>query len=170
MQSYFKAVSLLFLGVLTIITLSGCVSNKTNNMNNSVPPGENKTINPPQGNSVGSDRDSHGCIGSAGYTWCEAKQKCIRIWEENCFDEMQNQLQFLLANKFGLNMSEVNVNITQSSDSSIRGTYTINNETSNFLAAKKNNVWTIVYDGKSQPDCPSIKQYNFSDTMLQGIC
>ncbi len=32
----------------------------------------------------GSDRDSHGCIGSAGYTWCEAKQKCLRIWEEPC--------------------------------------------------------------------------------------
>jgi hypothetical protein len=32
----------------------------------------------------GSDRDSHGCIPSAGYTWCEAKQKCIRTWEEAC--------------------------------------------------------------------------------------
>jgi hypothetical protein len=32
----------------------------------------------------GSDRDSHGCIGSAGYTWCEAKQKCLREWEESC--------------------------------------------------------------------------------------
>ncbi len=33
---------------------------------------------------VGSDRDSHGCIPSAGYTWCNASQKCIRSWEENC--------------------------------------------------------------------------------------
>ncbi len=33
---------------------------------------------------VGGDRDAHGCIGSAGYTWCEAKQKCLRIWEEKC--------------------------------------------------------------------------------------
>jgi hypothetical protein len=32
----------------------------------------------------GSDRDSHGCIGSAGYTWCDAKQKCLRSWEEPC--------------------------------------------------------------------------------------
>jgi len=37
---------------------------------------------------VGNDRDSHGCIGSAGYTWCEAKQKCIRPWEENCTAEL----------------------------------------------------------------------------------
>jgi len=34
----------------------------------------------------GSDRDSHGCIGSAGYTWCEAKQKCLRPWEESCLE------------------------------------------------------------------------------------
>lgn len=32
----------------------------------------------------GSDRDAHGCIGSAGYTWCDAKQKCLRTWEESC--------------------------------------------------------------------------------------
>jgi len=33
---------------------------------------------------VGNDRDEHGCIGSAGYTWCAAKEKCLRLWEENC--------------------------------------------------------------------------------------
>jgi len=33
---------------------------------------------------VGGDRDEHGCIGSAGYTWCEEKQKCLRTWEEDC--------------------------------------------------------------------------------------
>jgi hypothetical protein len=33
---------------------------------------------------VGGDKDSHGCIPSAGYTWCEAKQKCLRSWEEKC--------------------------------------------------------------------------------------
>jgi hypothetical protein len=171
MKAYFKAIFPLILVTIMTFIMAGCTFNKSNNnMNNSVPLGENNTVNPPQGNSVGSDKDSHGCIGSAGYTWCEAKQKCIRIWEENCYDPSQDQLQFLLANKFGLNMSDVNININQSSDSSIRGTYTVNNEKSNFLAAKKNGVWTIVYDGKSQPDCPLIKQYNFSNAMLQGIC
>ena len=33
---------------------------------------------------VGGDKDAHGCIGSAGYTWCEEKQKCLRSWEEKC--------------------------------------------------------------------------------------
>lgn len=33
---------------------------------------------------VGGDRDVHGCIGSAGYSWCAAKNKCLRVWEEKC--------------------------------------------------------------------------------------
>lgn len=33
---------------------------------------------------LGGDRDEHGCIGSAGYSWCAAKQKCLRTWEEDC--------------------------------------------------------------------------------------
>jgi len=44
---------------------------------NDSPVEENKTL-------VGGDRDEHGCIPSAGYSWCEPKQKCLRIWEEEC--------------------------------------------------------------------------------------
>ncbi len=33
---------------------------------------------------IGGDRDEHGCIATAGYVWCEAKNKCIRPWEEEC--------------------------------------------------------------------------------------
>lgn len=33
---------------------------------------------------VGGDTDSHGCKPSAGYTWCDPLQKCLRLWEENC--------------------------------------------------------------------------------------
>lgn len=29
----------------------------------------------------GSDRDAHGCIGSAGYQWCQHNQRCERPWE-----------------------------------------------------------------------------------------
>jgi hypothetical protein len=36
---------------------------------------------------VGGDKDIHGCIPSAGFSWCEAKQKCLRTWEENCTAE-----------------------------------------------------------------------------------
>lgn len=31
---------------------------------------------------VGNDRDEHGCIASAGYTWSEVQKDCIRLWEK----------------------------------------------------------------------------------------
>jgi hypothetical protein len=34
----------------------------------------------PQTTTTGSDRDMHGCIASAGYTWCERTQDCERPW------------------------------------------------------------------------------------------
>lgn len=36
---------------------------------------------------IGGDKDEHGCLGPAGYTWCEEKQKCLRVWEEACETE-----------------------------------------------------------------------------------
>lgn len=33
---------------------------------------------------IGGDKDAHGCLPSAGYSWCEIKQKCLRVWEEPC--------------------------------------------------------------------------------------
>ncbi|GEM_PF-1244253 len=33
---------------------------------------------------IGGDKDSHGCLPAAGYSWCEIKQKCLRVWEEPC--------------------------------------------------------------------------------------
>ncbi len=36
----------------------------------------------PEQHLVGADRDAHGCIASAGYTWSEAQASCVRVWEE----------------------------------------------------------------------------------------
>ena len=33
---------------------------------------------------VGGDTDVHGCLTSAGYTWCESLGECIRPWETEC--------------------------------------------------------------------------------------
>lgn len=41
---------------------------------------ESATLHPQQ--LPGGDRDSHGCIGSAGYTWSEVQKDCIRLWEK----------------------------------------------------------------------------------------
>lgn len=65
--------------VLMILLISGC---KTE-----VPSQDEKEA--PEEQLVGADRDEHGCIGSAGYTWCESKQKCLREWEEPCIDVLE---------------------------------------------------------------------------------
>jgi len=36
---------------------------------------------------TGNDIDDNFCIASAGYSWCEPKQKCLREWEEACEDD-----------------------------------------------------------------------------------
>lgn len=33
---------------------------------------------------IGGDKDEHNCLISAGYSWCESKNKCLREWEEDC--------------------------------------------------------------------------------------
>jgi len=69
-----KSVLFLTLILLSVFLLTGCTNNTVVNQNNNQP-------------LLGGDKDEHGCIGSAGYSWCEAKQKCLRIWEEKCEEE-----------------------------------------------------------------------------------
>lgn len=39
---------------------------------------------------IGGQKDEHGCLGGAGYTWCPSTGKCQRIWEEYC-EEYKDQ-------------------------------------------------------------------------------
>lgn len=41
-----------------------------------------KMISHPEKLLLGGDRDEHGCLGSAGYTWCEVQKDCIRLFEK----------------------------------------------------------------------------------------
>lgn len=41
-----------------------------------------KLVQYPQAPRLGGDRDEHGCIGSAGYVWCEVQKDCIRLFEK----------------------------------------------------------------------------------------
>jgi len=36
---------------------------------------------PPPASTPGADRDEHGCIRSAGYSWCAKEDRCVRPWE-----------------------------------------------------------------------------------------
>jgi putative hemolysin len=68
---------ILFLTLLLALIISGCAINKNQANTDDKNSQNGKQL-------VGGDKDEHGCIGSAGYSWCELKQKCLRTWEEKC--------------------------------------------------------------------------------------
>ncbi|MCX6765170.1 MAG: hypothetical protein NT148_01375 [Candidatus Nealsonbacteria bacterium] len=80
----------LLIPVIIVILLAVVGFLYINTFEDSKPPISNEplTTNTPEPSQtpgiVGGDKDAHGCIGSAGYSWCETKQKCLRIWEEPC--------------------------------------------------------------------------------------
>ncbi len=74
------------IAILIALALAGCVQPAQ-----PVEPESAPAVTPastPEAPLVGGDKDEHGCIGSAGYTWCEPKQKCLRTWEEPCEEMM----------------------------------------------------------------------------------
>lgn len=63
----------MFLLTIIVITAFSCAKKVSQ---------ENVTTKEPQEKKlVGGDSDSHGCKGSAGYTWSTLKKECIRIFE-----------------------------------------------------------------------------------------
>ena len=80
--------------ILTLIALPlifSCQSSRTSTVNNA----DSTTTNV-----LGADRDEHGCIGSAGYTWSQLKQRCIRTFEEGIPLEIYNTAQSYQTNAF----------------------------------------------------------------------
>ena len=127
---------------------------------------------------VGGDKDEHGCIGSAGYQWCEVKNKCLRIWEEACYERAEQEIQYLLAKKYNKPVADVTVTVVKKSDDYMAGKVSFTTEGlpnpgegGMFLAAKQDNVWELVYDGNGSIDCENIKaNYKFPAEMLIGFC
>lgn len=70
--------------ILSTITLASIIllSCQTNN---------NQIANTQETKIVGSDRDAHGCIASAGYTWSALKDSCIRPFEQIQLNIINNQ-------------------------------------------------------------------------------
>jgi hypothetical protein len=65
--------------------LSACQEKKNEALQKSMPPQSNS-------DQVGADRDSNGCISSAGYLFSIVKNRCIRPWEEGTrFEEYPSE-------------------------------------------------------------------------------
>ena len=60
---------------------------------------------------VGGNRDRHGCLTGAGYSWCELGQSCVRPWElATCFKAKLGPDFTDFANNYALDSSTGNPN------------------------------------------------------------
>lgn len=128
---------------------------------------------------VGGDRDEHGCIGSAGYSWCEPKQKCLRIWEEACYASPAQEVRYILAEKYDKPAADVTIRVTKQTDTHMAGSVSFSTqgrlpapgESGAFLAVKEGNAWNVIYDGNGSVDCGTLKNtYRFPADVLVGFC
>jgi hypothetical protein len=120
---------------------------------------------------VGGDRDAHGCIGSAGYSWCEAKGTCIRSWEEPCEvvdeDELIKQALYV---KNGWEEGAVTVTVSENDGTYAKGMVNSQGGGGYFFAAKKAGSWQIVADGNGIIDCATLTEYSDYPTTLIPQC
>ena len=86
-----------------LLIISGCAKKTTAPI---TPLNENQNQNQPV---VGNDKDEHGCIGSAGYSWCEVKQKCLKSWEEKC-EEVSTSTSILTNKIFTDTAKQISIN------------------------------------------------------------
>ncbi|MBU2613002.1 hypothetical protein KJ925_00895 [Patescibacteria group bacterium] len=123
---------------------------------------------------VGGDRDEYGCIGSAGYRWCEPKGACLRFWETPCYETDEEPIKAALAEELGLMPADIFVNIATSTPDFAKGSVGKIGEEDGpagmFLASQGNNIWLIDYHGNGQADCDALTGRGFPTSMLHGVC
>ena len=153
-----------------ILVLGGCVpKNQTENPVPTLIPTVSESLSPTTA-LVGNDKDEHGCIGSAGYSWCQDKNKCIRVWEEDCGSAAAIKAAIIkkdnITSAFTLTISHENANYASGGISFDGG-----GGGGMFLAAKVGDQWQIIYSGNGSIDCKTIKaKYEFTAEMLTGFC
>lgn len=132
-----------------------------------IPTGTVISVSPTQQPLVGNDSDVHGCKGSAGYTWCEVKNKCLRIWEEPCAtptttENLVELIKQALIKKNNWTNMDIEVTINKNEGMYVSGA--VKEKGSNvgggyFFAAKVNGEWKIVADGNGTISCESLVPY-----------
>lgn len=124
---------------------------------------------------VGGQKDGHGCLIAAGYSWCESKQKCLRSWEEACaYEPSENDLAFIkqaFLNKYGKDPAEVLVTVEKFDGSFARGGVKFITEGEFgpggiFLAYKNKDSWQLAFDGNGMYSCSEMRVYSFPDEFI----
>ena len=124
---------------------------------------------------VGDDEDEHGCKASAGYSWCEIKQKCLRTWEEKCEEKKVEEtvkvaVTKILAEKYNWDKNKVSVQVDKELNNFATGSVGFGDEIGGggWLARKVEGKWEVVWDGNGSVDCPKLRtEYKFPEEILQ---
>lgn len=133
---------------------------------------------------VGGDRDIHGCIGSAGYSWCESKQKCLRTFEEPCIvttiiptssvqtptidetDLLKTVIKQALVAEHGSTANELTITVSKIQGNFAQGGASASGGGGMWLAAKVNGNWKLVWDGNGTISCQDVNPYNFPASLV----
>lgn len=130
---------ILLTGVLAL--LSGCV-------------GTTKTT---EKQMVGSDKNVHGCIGSAGYVWSEVRNDCIRLFESGVAVKSVNnadEVAYVVLSQDSLKVQlfysgEAKPEILNRTGNSQEG-YVWSSNTRNSTVRFENNKWAILVAGQTK--------------------
>ncbi len=169
--------------LISSLLLSGCVVGPKNEVIMVTPTPFDQT---PEEQLVGNDEDEHGCKASAGYSWCEIKQKCLRTWEEKCEEEIIEEAEVkvekkveetvkeavtkILTKKYNLEANKVSVQVDREFEGFATGSVGFGDEIGGggWLAKKIEEKWEVIWDGNGSVDCPRLKtEYNFPDEILK---
>jgi putative hemolysin len=140
--------------------------------NGEEPAGDQSAAN---GDLIGGQTDEHGCLIAAGYSWCEAEQKCLRSWEETCGPEPAESdltgIKQAFMNKYDKTADEIQVTVNLFDGTHARGgvKFSMNGnfgEGGIFLAYQEGGDWKIAFDGNGMYSCSAMAQYNFPDEMI----
>ncbi|MCU0679170.1 MAG: DUF333 domain-containing protein [Planctomycetes bacterium] len=131
---------------------------------------------------IGGEADDHGCLIAAGYSWCEAKAKCLRTWEEPCAVDSEAAavepadadvagIKQAFLTKYKKTASEVQITINQFTGDFARGGVKFAmggqfGEGGIFLAYKENGVWQLAFDGNGMYSCAEMEKYGFPANMI----
>ena len=122
---------------------------------------------------IGGQKDEHGCLIAAGYSWCEAKQKCLRTWEEPCVSSQEeeqilvNAMREAIVAKRGPTANQLTFKVSKVEGDYASGSASASGGGGMWFAAKVNGKWTLVWDGNGAILCKDLEPYpNFPSDLI----
>lgn len=128
---------------------------------------------------LGGDRDEHGCIPSAGYSWCEARAECLRVWETPCvtdedleeIEPLAAQIKTAIVAKHGTGAQSLDISVAEINGSYARGGASEAGMGGGmWFAARVGDNWELVWDGNGVIMCDDIDPYPGFPTNMVPEC